>query len=115
MCSLASSIRFKAVRNSVGLNRLHPAIRLQPVESADYSFYRCQLDACVYSRAPSCFPVRRTDADVGQGTSFHTTTHGLLAVVTDLEDLNSGGLQRTNECCNRSVARPCHLQLPVVV
>ncbi len=62
---------------------------LQPIESTEDCFYRRQLDACVYSRTPSCFAVRRTDADVSNGTGFHTTTHCLLAIVTDLKDLSS--------------------------
>src|SRR5271156_2887939 len=87
---------------------------LQPIESAEYRFYRRQLDACVHSCTPSCFTIRGTDADVGNSAGFHTTTHCLLTVVTDLKDLNASGLQRTNKCCNRSVTCASNLQLLVV-
>src|SRR4051812_26342746 len=73
---------------------------LQPIESTDYRFYRRQLDACVYSCTPSRFTVWGTDADVGNGTCFRTTTHCLLTVVADLKSLNSSGFERTHKCCN---------------
>src|SRR5437016_4490331 len=71
---------------------------LQPIESTEHCFYRRQLDACVYACTPSCFIVRGTDADVGNGTGFHAATHCLLTIVRDLKDPNSSGLQRTNKC-----------------
>ena len=86
---------------------------LQPNETTEYCFYRRQLDACVYT--PSCFTVRGTDADVGNGTGLRTTTHCLLTVVPDLKDLNSSGRQRTNKCCKWSVTAASDVQLLIVL
>src|SRR5438105_3169253 len=115
-CSAADPFGSEAGMTDVGFSDLHDKIAqivfrgkeqrniLQPIESTKYCFYRRQLDARVYSCAPSCFAVSGADADVGDGTGFHTTTQCLLTVVTDLKGRNASGLQRTNKCCNRSVA-----------